>query len=101
MSTERCEQNVYERGTGICYFGGPRSTTLEQWCVEIRADLPPDCAIDWHQTAGRAVFLQLGMTKEKARRFIETRLPRLVQLHHACTTNWTPAEDRHCTPVWL
>ena len=60
MSADRCDREIFERGTVIAIFQMPK-VAMEALVAKVRGYLP-NVRIDWHYAGGRALVKALGET---------------------------------------
>lgn len=65
MSPPSCDIEIFERGTVILSFHGPKSSMIEDWVKGIATKTKT--RTDWHFYAGRAIVVVLGDADEIAR----------------------------------
>jgi hypothetical protein len=74
MSIEKCDEEVFRLGRGICALDA-RTIHAEPW-VQAVAALSGQ-RVDWHMSGGRANILYLG-DYQRVRDAVETLAPQLV-----------------------
>lgn len=86
-----CDNDLFQNGTRLVRFSGPRSHTMDEWIKSIRAETGQ--RVDWHLAAGWAIVIASG-DLECVRRALKAGIERLVDAYMACPDNFTRQPQR-------
>jgi hypothetical protein len=69
--SDRCDQEVYDKGDVVFITNTIRSTRMEEWVQKIAQDSGQ--RVDWHQFAGRPVMKALGDLHEVRKAIVKNK----------------------------
>ncbi len=90
---DKCDQEVYDKGTVVFITNTIRTPRMEEWVQKIAADSGQ--RVDWHQYAGRPVMKALGDLDRVRKAIIKNR-----EMHDDYYVE-AVKEYRHQEPEWI